>query len=129
MHVAAGAQVQVLAMVDDGDVEALGILHCPAHDAGVHHWFAVVGNCHDARLLHGSDAGEFLAHAAFGDGSDGEHVDRIQLTGAFQNIACHHRAVIHRIGVGHATDAGESTGGGGVSAGFNGLGMLEPRLA
>ena len=41
----------------------------------VHHRPAVVGDGHDAGVLHGADGREFLARAALGDGADGEDVD------------------------------------------------------
>ena len=75
MHVAAGAEVQILAMVDHGDAEAAGELHGAAHHARVHHRTAVVGNRDGAGVDHRADGGQFLARAALGDGADGPHVD------------------------------------------------------
>jgi len=37
VHVASGAEVQILAMVDHRNTEAARELHGPAHDARIHH--------------------------------------------------------------------------------------------
>ena len=87
VHVAAGAEVEVLAVIDDGQVEGAGELHGAAHDAGVHDGAAVVGDGDDAGGLHGADGGELLAGAALGDGADGEDVDDGGARGALDDVA------------------------------------------
>ena len=48
---------------------------------------------------------------------------------ALHDVAGHRGAVVHRLGVGHAADGGESAGRGRARAAFDGLGVLEARLA
>ena len=63
VHVAAGAQMQVLAMIDHRKAEGARGFHGAAHDARVHHGPAVVGDGDDAGVLHQSDGGQFFARA------------------------------------------------------------------
>ena len=65
----------------------LRVLHGAPHHAGVHHGRAVVGNGHDARLLHGADGSQLFARAAFGDGADGEDIHYCIAFGAVDDVA------------------------------------------
>ncbi len=60
MHVAAGAQVQVFAMLNERHIERAREFHGVAHHASVHHGFAIVGDGDDAGLLHGSKSRRVL---------------------------------------------------------------------
>ena len=129
VHVAAGAQVQVLAVIDDRQIERLRELHRAPHHARVHHRPAVVGDGDNAGRFHGADGGQFLAGAAFGDGADREDVDHRAAARPLHDVAGHGGAVVHRLGVGHAADGGEAAGRRGARAGLDGFGVLEARLA
>jgi hypothetical protein len=129
MHVAAGAEVQVFAVVDDGEVESAGELHGAAHDAGVHDGAAVVGDGDDAGVLHGADGGQFVAGAVLGDGADGEDVGNGELAGAVDDVAGDGGIVVDGDCVWHAADGSESAGGGGAGAGLDGFGVLDAGLA
>ena len=74
VHVAAGREMQILAMIDDGQVERPGKLHGAPHHARVHHRAPVVGNRDNARFLHRADGGKLDAFAALGDRTDGPYV-------------------------------------------------------
>ena len=129
MHVAALAQVQILAMLDHRDVEGLCVFHRAAHHAGVHDGLAIVRDRNDASLLHRTDACQFLTEAALGDRADRIHVDAVQPAGLLEDVVSDHRRVVHRVGVRHAADGSESAGGGRVDAGLDGFGMFEAGLA
>ena len=129
VHVAAGAEVQVFAMIDDGQVEGAGEFHSAAHHARVHHRAAIVGDGHHTRGFHGADGRQLFARAVFGDGADGEDVSHGKLAGAFDDVAGDGGIVVHRQRVGHAADGGEAAGGRGARAGLDGFGVLEARLA
>ena len=96
VHVAAGAEIQILAMVDDGEIESARQFHGPPHHARIHHRAAVVRNRHDPGFAHGTDRGEFLAVTAFGDRADGEHVDAGDFARALHDVAGHRGAVVDR---------------------------------
>ena len=66
---------------------------------------------------------------SFGDGADGKHVDDGVALGALDDVAGDGGVVVDGRGVGHAADGGESTGGGGARAAFDGLGVFEAGLA
>ena len=102
VHVAAGAQVQIFAMIDHGQIESRREFHGAAHHARIHHGPAVVGDSHRAGRLHAPDGRQFHAFAALGDGADGEDVDHREATRALHDIAGDGGAVIHRLGVRHA---------------------------
>src|SRR5262249_39418027 len=76
-----------------------------------------------------ADGGEFVSGAAFRNGSNGENIHDRMATRAFHDVAGDGGAVINRLGIGHARDGGESTGGGGARSGFDGFGMLKAGLA
>ena len=61
VHRAALGEVEILGVLDDRQVERARVLERAAHQAGVHHRAAVVGDRDDAGLLHLGDVGERLA--------------------------------------------------------------------
>ena len=129
VHVAAGAQVQILAMIDHREAEGARGFHGAAHDARIHDGPAIVGDGDDARLLHQADGGQLFAGAAFGDGADGKYIDDGVALGALDDVAGDGGVVVDWRRVRHAADGGEPTGGGGARAGFDGLGVFEAGLA
>ena len=129
VHVAARAQVQVLAVLDDRQSVGAGELHGAAHDAGVHHRQPVIGNGHRSSGFHGADGGQFFAGASLGDGADGEHVHRRQPPCALHDVTGDGGTVVHRLGVGHGADGCEPAGRRRARAALDGFGVLEARLA
>ena len=104
VHVAAGTQIQIFAMIDHRQIERARQFHRAAHHAGVHHRPAVVRDRDDAGLAHGTDGGKFLAEAALRDRADREHIDAGHFARALHDVAGNSRAVVHRQRVRHAAD-------------------------
>ncbi len=63
-------QREILAVLHDGEIERARVLHRPAHQLGVHHRLAVVGDGHAAGLLELPHLGQLLAAEPLGDGAD-----------------------------------------------------------
>ena len=129
VHVAACAQVQVLAVVDHGQVEGVSELHGPPHHPRVHHRLAVVGDRHHARRFHRSDGRQLLARAVLSDRADGKHVDDGRPLRAFDDVARYRGVVVHRVRVWHGADGGESARGRRLRAALDRFGVLEAGLA
>ena len=129
MHVAARAQVQVLAMIDHRQIEGARRLHGAAHHARVHHRPAVVGDGHDPGIFHGADGGQLLARAVLGDRADGENVGDRLLARALDDVAGDGGVVVHRQRIRHAANGRESAGRRGARAGLDGFGVLDTGLA
>ena len=68
MHHPVGPEVQVFFVGDEGDIEGPGILQGPAHEHGVHHRMAVVGEGHRPGCLLVAVFTQGLAQRAHGDG-------------------------------------------------------------
>ncbi len=79
--------------------------------------------CHQAHL------GELLALQAHRDRTDRVHVDQPDLLAATPHVVGDHRAVGHRVGVGHREHRGEPAESRCRRAGFDVLGVLAARLA
>ena len=129
VHVAAGAQVQVFAMVDHRKVERFGHLHRAAHNARIHHRAPVIRDRDNTGVLHRAERCQFFTGAILGDGSDGEDIDGCVLARAFNDVAGDSGVIVHRQRVGHAADGGEASRRRGARSGFDGLGMLDSRLS
>ena len=130
VHVAAGGEHRVLAVLgeDDALAEAAGVLHGPAHEAGVGDAGAVVGEEPHAELGHLAERRELLARPADGDGARGAHVAR-RRAAELEHLAHDAGVVDGRDGVGHGEDARVAAEGGGPGAGLDGLGLLLAGLA
>ena len=89
----------------------------------------VVADRHRARRFHGADGRQFLARAPLGDGADGKHVDQRLAARPLHDVAGHHGAIVHRLGVRHAADGGEPARRRRPRPALDGLGVLETRLA
>src|SRR3984957_7382024 len=94
VHVAAGAQVQILAMIDYGEAEGASGFHGAAHDACVHDRPSVVGDGDYTGFLHESDGGQLFARASFRDGADGKHVDHRVTLRTLVDVAGHGCVVV-----------------------------------
>lgn len=108
VHDAFADEVDVLAMVHDGEVEHFGVFQGAPHEFVVLDATAVVGEGDDARFGHRADGGEFFAREAFGDGPGWEDVDASFGAGFVQYPPDHAGAVDGGGGIGHANDAGEA---------------------
>ena len=129
VHVAAGGEVQVFAVVDDGKSKSLRRFHGTPHHARVHDGTAIVGNSHNTGLFHRAYGGEFFALAALGDGANREHRNGRQPSRAFDDVGRHDGRIVHGIRVRHATNAGESARRSGAATGLNRFGVFESGLA
>ena len=129
VHDPAGGEVPVLLVHDDRQAEHRRVLERPPHETGVHDGTAVVGHGHDARPVHLPDLGEPLAlHAGR------QRTDRVDARSArhprpLQDELRHRRAVVHRVGVGHARQRGEAARERGRHAGRDRLFVFVARLA
>ena len=128
VHVAAGGDRLVLAVLSQDHVEAGGVLQRPAHQPGVLHAASVVGEDPDAELGHLSQRRQLLAGPAHGDGPG--RVDVAQRgTTELLHLAHDPGAVDGRLGVRHGHHRGEPAEGGRPRAGLDRLGLLPTRLA
>ena len=128
VHVAAGGQRVVLAVLGQRDAEARGVLEGAAHEPRVLHAGAVVGEEAHAERRHLRHRRQLLAGAADGDGTG--DVDVAQRGGAeLQHLAHDGGAVDRRLGVRHGDDRGVAAERGGPRAGLDRLGLLAARLA
>ena len=77
---------------------------------------------------HQAHLGELFALQTHGDGADGVHIDQSDLLPAPPHVVGNHRAVGHRVGVGHREDSGIATESRCSRAGFDVLGVFAARL-
>ena len=121
----------VLGVLGDHGVERRGVLQRPAHDDGVVHAAAVVGeHPHPgAGGGHRAELGHPLTREADGDGADRVHVDQPDLLAEAVHVLDDDGGVGHRVRVGHREDRGVAAERGGGRAGGDGLGLLTAGLA
>ena len=129
VHRPALAEVEILGVLDDRQVERARVLERAAHQAGVHHRAAVVGDRDDAALLHVRDVGEHLALEALRDRADRPHPHGADLLRAPHDQLGHRALVVDRLGVRHAADRGEPARGRRARAGLDVLLVLLTGLA
>ncbi len=111
--------------------EPARVLQRAAHDQWIVHADSVIGEHPDLAHAGGHQAhlGELFAFQAHGDRTDRVHVDQADLLAAVPDVVGDHRAVGHRVGVGHREDGGVAAQSGGRRTGFDVLGVLAARLA
>ncbi len=110
----------VLTMVENGQVEHLGVFDGPAHDLVAFNAEAVVRNGDDPGLLQRAVRRELLALHADGDAAGGIDMHRNRARGVVDQL--NGASVVGRRGrVGHADDRREAAGGGSHRAGKNGF--------
>ena len=129
VHAAAAREVAILLVGDHRQVEERRVLERAAHEAGVHHRHAVVGDGDDARALHLADLRQALALESDRDGTDRMDARPSGSRGALEDVARHRAVVVHRVGVRHARDGGEAAGERGAHARRDRLLVLVARLA
>lgn len=131
VHLGALGEAGLLGVLGDDAAEGLHVLQGAAHDHGVVHALAVVGEDGDARggLVHGAQLGELLALQADGDRADGLHVAVTGLLAQAPDLLDDAGGVGDREGVRHGEHGGVAAGGGGAGAGEDGLGVLAAGLA
>ena len=115
-------------MGDDGKPEGAGVLQGPAHEHGVGHRVAVVGEPHRARGFLVAVFAQVLARRTHGDGPHRIDPGQARGRGLVQDIAGHRGGVVHRFGVGHGRHRGEAALDRGPTPGLDGLLVLLPGL-
>ena len=124
VHVAAPGQRRVLAVLGQhGAGEGPGVLQGPAHEAGVGHTGAVVGEDPHPEAVELAEGGQLLAGPALGDAGRGDHVAG-GVAPEPQHLLHHRGGVDRRVGVGHGHQRGVPAEGAGPGAGLDGLGVL-----
>ena len=93
-----------------------GVLHCEAHDVGVHYRTAVVGQSHGTRAGHFANVCKTFALLSAGDRAYRTDFAEALFLGAVYDVIYHHRIVAHGVGIGHATELGNTPGNGGAAA-------------
>ena len=111
------------------EIERARVLHRPAHQLGVHHRLAVVGDGHAARFLELPHLGQLLAAEPPGDGADRVDPHHARRSRAVDDELGHRAAVVGRRGVRHRADGGEPARRRGARPGGDVLFVLLPRLA
>ena len=129
VHHAAGREVHVLGVLDDGDVVVARVLERPAHQLGIGHRQAVVGDRDHAGIYHVADLGHLGALLAPADGADRPDAGVAVALRLVQHVLGHRAVVVDRIGVGHRRHRGEAAGRSGTGAAFYRLLVLLARLA
>ena len=128
MHHPIGPEVQIFFVGDEGHLEGPGILQGPAHEHGVHHRVAVVGEGHRPGGLLVAVFAQGLAQGAHGDGAHGVDPGESRRPGRLEDEAGDRSVVVHRAGVGHGGHRGEAAGHRGPGPRQDGLLVLFPRL-
>ena len=129
VHAAAAGERHVLAMFGDRHVEGARVLECGAHELRAFHRLAVITEGDGAGAGHLGDLGERLPFLPHGNRTVRIHPRK---TSGF-TLTLHKTndglIVGDRLGVGHRADAGETTSGGAVGAGGDGLDIFAARFA
>src|SRR3954452_1252993 len=129
MHVAASTQVEVLAVLDQWQVQRPAILHGPSNHSCIHHRPAVIRDRDSAGPLHGSNSREFFASTALRDCSDRVHTHNRVSIGLFADIAGNCGVVVNRLRIGHTADGRETACGRGPRSALDGFSVLKARFA
>ena len=128
VHVAARAQIQVFAVIDDRQTERLA--QSPWRGASRAH-SSPAGHRRKWRPRpppSWPDGGQFFACAALGDRADREHVHHGVAARPLHDVAGDSRAVVHRLCIRHAADGREPARRRSPRAAFDGFGVLKAGL-
>ncbi len=128
MHGAAGRQAVVLAVLGQGDPEALGVVEGAPHERPVLHAGAVVGEEGHPEGRQLAERGQGLAGAPDGDGTRHRDLGRAADTEG-QHLGCHPGRVDRRLRVGHGHNGREAAEGGRPGPGLDRLRLLAAGLA
>ena len=111
VHVAALGQVGVLTVLGEGDPEGRGVFEGPAHEAGVLHTGAVVGEQAHTQRRHLAQRRQLVSSPTLGDGTRDADV-AAGVDAEVEHLAHGGGRVDRRLGVGHGHDGGEPSDGG-----------------
>ena len=128
VHGAPGGQAGVLAVLGQGDPQALGVVEGPAHERPVLHARAVVGEEGHAEGGQLAERGQRGAGAPDGDGARHRDLGRAARAEG-EDLRRHPGGVDRRLGVGHGDDGRVAAEGGRPGARLDRLGLLAPGLA
>ena len=129
VHLPAGGQGGVLAVLSQGDAQRRGVLQSPSHQPPVLHPGAVVGEQAHPQRGHLGHRRQLGAGPADGDGAG--HPDVAQRAGCsaqVEHLTDDGGRVDDRLGVGHGHDRGAAAQGRGSGAGLDRLRLLPARL-
>ena len=117
-----------LAVLGQDHPQSGGVLHGPAHEPGILHAIAVIGEQAHAQRGHFGYGGQPVPLAAHSDGARGVHIARCRA--AQRQHFLHHRGTVDgRVGVGHGHHRAEPAPHGGPAPRLDGLGLLGTGLA
>ena len=131
VHLSALGESGVLAVLGNHAAEALDIFEGAAHEDGIGHALAVVGEDTDlrARTGHRAERCEVLTFQALGNGTDGANLDPVGLLTQAQHLIDDGRRVLRGRRVGHRVHGRVAANRSRARAGKDGLGVLPARLA
>ena len=128
VHDAVAGELQVFRMADDRQIKGAGVFQGPAHELGIAHRPAVVGQGHGPGLFQFAVFRQDLPFGALGQGCHGVDSRALGLGRLFQDVAGDHGSIVDRQGVGHAGHCGESSGQGRLAPGSDGFFVFLSRL-
>ena len=123
------AEVEILGVLDDRQIERARVLEGAAHEPRVHHRAPIVGDRDDAAFLHVRDVGERLALEALRDRPDRMHAHGADLSRAPHDQLGDRALVVDGLRVGHAADRGEAARRGRARPGLDVFLVFLPGLA
>jgi hypothetical protein len=131
VHLRILGEPRLLRVLGDDAVEGLDVLQRAAHQHGIAHAPAVVGEHPDrgGGVGHRAELGQPLAGQADGDRADRADVAVAGLPAQPPDLLDHAGRVGDGVGVGHRVHGGEAAEGGRPGAGLHRLGVLTARLA
>ena len=129
VHDAMADQVGVGGVLHDQRAEVAAIGQRPAHDRGVHHRAATVGEADRAGILEEAELGHLAAAQPLGQRGGGIDAHLGLVAGASGDEIDQRDVVDDRVGVGHGDDGGDAAGGRRLSGGSEGLAVLGAGLA
>ena len=117
-------------MLGDDAAEALDVFEGAAHEHGVGHALAIVGeDAHlRARAGHRAESGQMLALQALGDRADGAHLDPVGLLAQAQHLVDDGRAVLRGRRVRHRVHGCVAADGGRVGVNIDEAGQGDEAL-
>src|SRR5262249_10623873 len=117
---------KVFAVLNYRYLEREGVFQGSAHQLPIHHRLAVVADPHDASIHHLSNLCQFLTRTSQADRSNRENTGYRSALRLFQNITSYSWIVIDGMGVGHAADRCETSGGCRLRPAFDGFLVFSP---
>ena len=128
-HNRTSSQGNIFGMLDYGKIEGATIVHDLASEFGGGDGLTIVGHSNDAGVAHGGNISDGFTFTGDAGGADGPDTHVAEGFGAIHDKAGDGGIVINGLGIGHATDGGETSASSGVRAGFDGFGVFLAGLA